>query len=42
MDCGFVNDTFGEASPWHTVVVPLTDAVGVGRTVIVADPDRTV
>ena len=31
--CGFENVTFGAADPWHTVVVPLMEAVGVGLTV---------
>ena len=35
---GFVKVTFGIAAFWQTVVVPLIDAVGVGRTVIVAEP----
>ena len=28
----------GEGSPWHTVAVPEIVALGVGRTVMVADP----
>ena len=31
--CGFVNVILGAAAPWHTDVVPLIDAVGVGLTV---------
>jgi hypothetical protein len=31
--CGFINVTFGAADPWHTVVVPLMEAEGVGLTV---------
>ena len=31
--CGLVNVTFGAADPWHTEVVPLMEAEGVGLTV---------
>lgn len=34
---GLVKVTFGAGTPWHTEVVPLIDAVGVGLTVTVVD-----
>jgi len=36
---GLVKVIRGEGSFWQTEVVPLTVADGVGRTVIVVDPD---
>jgi hypothetical protein len=36
--CGFVKVTEGETSFWHTVTPPDIEAVGVGRTVTIAEP----
>lgn len=37
--CGLVNVINGDVLPWHTVVLPLISAVGVGRTVTVVDEE---